>query len=290
MTTAQECSIYESIEIGGVDADELQAILQRVINDFKTAYSSFRGNEENRSVCCHFHLVQGSRTISPMTRMKHFPPRTKHFVSKWLKVMNASRTSFVDNCSRAIAQRTAFLSIRSIEWDLRIESMLHLLFFFQLLRIFGPVLHRPKLKTVIDQCAPALFDAMDDVLKKDELLFEEYEQHRRHSWLLTMPNIIADLTWVEQLRQRIHQRDDLGQRIPHREQNLLKRLDEFIERTNREWMEQFQKEDLLHLNEPLLRQDRHYYIVNMKIEVSHWRSFLTDRYRPSFSFSLPCTR
>jgi hypothetical protein len=37
------CSIYESIEIGGIDADELQNILQKVIGDFKTAYSVFRG-------------------------------------------------------------------------------------------------------------------------------------------------------------------------------------------------------------------------------------------------------
>ena len=43
VATAQDCSIYESIEIGGVDADELQAILQKVIGDFKGAYAAFRG-------------------------------------------------------------------------------------------------------------------------------------------------------------------------------------------------------------------------------------------------------
>ena len=43
VATAQECSIYESIEIGGVDADELHSILQKVIGDFKGAYAAFRG-------------------------------------------------------------------------------------------------------------------------------------------------------------------------------------------------------------------------------------------------------
>lgn len=130
-------------------------------------------------------------------------------------------------------------------------------------------MHRTKLKAVIDQYEPILFDAVEDALKEDEILFEEYEEHRRHSWLLTMPKIIADLTWIEQLRQRIRQRDGLCQRSPDRQQKLQKRLDEFIEKTNQNWIDQFQKEDLLHLNEPLLRQDNHYYVVNMKIEVRH---------------------
>ncbi len=43
ISTAQECSIYESIELGGIDADEFQSILQKVIGDFKSAYSVFRG-------------------------------------------------------------------------------------------------------------------------------------------------------------------------------------------------------------------------------------------------------
>ncbi len=43
VSTARECSIYESIELGGIDADELQTILQKVIEDFKSAYSVFRG-------------------------------------------------------------------------------------------------------------------------------------------------------------------------------------------------------------------------------------------------------
>lgn len=43
VSTAQEYSIYESIELGGIDADELQNILQKVIGDFKSVYTIFRG-------------------------------------------------------------------------------------------------------------------------------------------------------------------------------------------------------------------------------------------------------
>ncbi len=46
IATAQECSIYETIELGGTDADEFQSILQKVIGDFKSAYAVLRGKIE----------------------------------------------------------------------------------------------------------------------------------------------------------------------------------------------------------------------------------------------------
>jgi len=44
-------------------------------------------------------------------------------------------------------------------------------------------------------------------------------------------------------------------------------LDDFIENTNKQWIDLFTKGNFLHLNEPLLRKEDEYYIVNIKSEV-----------------------
>ena len=62
---------------------------------------------------------------------------------------------------------------------------------------------------------------------------------------------------------------DTYKRIFEQEEDLLKKLDEFMEQTNQQWIESFRKQDLLHLNEPLLRKEDNYYLVNIKPEVKH---------------------
>lgn len=92
MATAQECSIYESIEVGGVEADELQSILQRVINDFKTAYSAFRGtglsdditNESNEEFPTAYdtfrnQVAQGDERIANILRRQLQKEKNIHF-------------------------------------------------------------------------------------------------------------------------------------------------------------------------------------------------------------------
>lgn len=56
-------------------------------------------------------------------------------------------------------------------------------------------------------------------------------------------------------------------RIIEQEENLQKKLDDFIENINQQWIDSFKKENLLHLNEPLLRKQKDYYTVNIKSEV-----------------------
>ena len=49
--------------------------------------------------------------------------------------------------------------------------------------------------------------------------------------------------------------------------SLQSKLDEFIENANTQWMTSFKKENFLHLDEPLLRKENDYYVVNIKSEV-----------------------
>lgn len=67
-------------------------------------------------------------------------------------------------------------------------------------------------------------------------------------------------------------------RILHREHELQTKLNDFIEKVNREWIDRFQKENLLHLNEPLLRKENEYYLVNMKVEVADCVVFARSSY------------
>ncbi len=60
---------------------------------------------------------------------------------------------------------------------------------------------------------------------------------------------------------------DVYNQILEHERNLQKQLDDFIETTNKQWIRSFQQENFLHLNEPLLRKEDKYYLVNIKSEV-----------------------
>lgn len=137
---------------------------------------------------------------------------------------------------------------------------------------------------VIDQFVPTLFETIENASKEDQILLDQFdeEQHRNQLWFLTTPKIIENFIWTEQIRQRIHQREDLLkfdrfsqnqssqlliQQFLKREENLEKKLNELIEKLNRQWIDRFRQDDLLHLNEPLLRKENEYYVVNMKIEV-----------------------
>ncbi len=61
--------------------------------------------------------------------------------------------------------------------------------------------------------------------------------------------------------------NDVYNQILEHERNLQKQLDDFIETTNKQWIRSFQQENFLHLNEPLLRKEDKYYLVNIKSEV-----------------------
>ncbi len=58
--------------------------------------------------------------------------------------------------------------------------------------------------------------------------------------------------------------NDVYNQILEHERNLQKQLDDFIETTNKQWIRSFQHENFLHLNEPLLRKEDKYYLVNIK--------------------------
>jgi len=45
---------------------------------------------------------------------------------------------------------------------------------------------------------------IENALNEDQILFDEYVKDSHSTWLLSMPKLISDLTWTEQLRQRIN--------------------------------------------------------------------------------------
>jgi len=45
---------------------------------------------------------------------------------------------------------------------------------------------------------------IENALNEDQILFDEYVKDSHSTWLLSMPKLISDLTWSEQLRQRIN--------------------------------------------------------------------------------------
>ncbi len=45
---------------------------------------------------------------------------------------------------------------------------------------------------------------IENALNEDQILFDEYIKDSHSAWLLSMPKLISDLTWSEQLRQRIN--------------------------------------------------------------------------------------
>lgn len=52
-----------------------------------------------------------------------------------------------------------------------------------------------------------------------------------------------------------------------RERDLQMKVKNFIESIIEQWMRSFDKEDFLHLNDPLLRKEKRYYVINVKSEV-----------------------
>ena len=54
-----------------------------------------------------------------------------------------------------------------------------------------------------------LLKAIENALNEDQSLLTEYSDDSRSVWLLFMPKFVADLTWTEQLRQRVAQRAEL---------------------------------------------------------------------------------
>jgi Tfp pilus assembly protein PilP len=45
---------------------------------------------------------------------------------------------------------------------------------------------------------------IENALNEDQILFDEYIKDSHSTWLLSMAKLISDLTWTEQLRQRIN--------------------------------------------------------------------------------------
>ncbi len=70
--------------------------------------------------------------------------------------------------------------------------------------MFGSTLQRNRIKDVIDKYIDTLLNIIENALNEDEILFDEYIKDSHSTWLLSMPKFIADLRWIEQLRQRIN--------------------------------------------------------------------------------------
>lgn len=58
--------------------------------------------------------------------------------------------------------------------------------------------------------------------------------------------------------------NSIYEQIVRREKDLQEKLKNFITKTIDEWKHSFEKENFLHLNEPLLRKEENYYIINIK--------------------------
>ena len=61
------------------------------------------------------------------------------------------------------------------------------------------------MKDLIDQYSSTLLNVIEYELNEDEILFDQYVNHRVPSCLSTSPKFISDLRWMDQLRQRIQQ-------------------------------------------------------------------------------------
>jgi hypothetical protein len=151
--------------------------------------------------------------------------------------------------------------------------------------MFGPTLQRSRLKNFIDQYKNTLLNIIENELIEDKILFDEYINNSHSPWLFSMSKFISDLRWIEQLRQRIKNQieplklidiktnfniknNDIYNQILEQERNLQKQLDDFIANTHKQWIQSFQNENFLHLNESLLRKEDQYYFVNIKSEVN----------------------
>ncbi|UJR10317.1 hypothetical protein I4U23_014523 [Adineta vaga] len=242
VSTAQECSIYESIELGGVDADELHTILLRVLSDFKASYAIFRGLSDDLTTDSNLE----------------FPNNYKLFC----KSVAAGDERISNILRRFLQPCTSDLKTTNIDT------------IYRLFRIFGSTLERSQLKHVVNEYMNTLLNIIEHGLNEDQCLFDDYLKDSHSAWLLTMPKLIVDLTFADQLRHRINNQieplkiinNDTYKRILEQEQNLLKKLDDFTTNTNQQWITSFKTQNLLHLNEPLLRKDNSYYLVNIKSE------------------------
>lgn len=70
--------------------------------------------------------------------------------------------------------------------------------------MFGPLLHRNRIKHVIEEYKNTLLNIIENELKDDQILFDEYIKDSSRIWLLPMPKLISHYRWIEQLRQRIN--------------------------------------------------------------------------------------
>ncbi|CAF3388923.1 unnamed protein product [Rotaria sp. Silwood1] len=249
LATAQECSIYESIELGGIDADELQNILQKVIGDFKSTYAVFRDLSDDITNESNLDFLNAYKTFR--------------------KIIFAGDERIANILHRCLHPCSSHIKTTNID-DI-----------YRLLRIFGSTLQRNRLKNVINEYTNTLLNIIENALNEDQILFDEYIKDSSSIWLLSMPKLISHYRWIEQLRQRIYNQieplktidinikdNDIYKRILEQEKNIQIKLHNFIENINQQWINLFQKENLLHLNEPLLRKENEYYIVNIKSELA----------------------
>ncbi|CAF3706752.1 unnamed protein product [Rotaria sordida] len=249
LLTVQECSIYESIELGGIDADELQNILQKVIGDLKSTYAIFRGLSNDITNELNIDFPNTYKTFRKIIFIGD--ERIANILHRFLQpCSNHIKTTNIDNI-------------------------------YRLFRIFGSTLQRNRLRQVINEYTNTFLHIIENALNEDQLLFDEYIKDSNSIWLLSMPKLISHYRWIEQLRQRIYNQieplkiidinikdNDIYKRIVEQEKNIQIKLDNFIENINQQWINLFQKENLLHLNEPLLRKENEYYIVNIKSELA----------------------
>ena len=134
---------------------------------------------------------------------------------------------------------------------------------------------------MIDEYTGSLLKATENALKEDKLLFDDYLRDWRSTWLLTVPNFIADHLWIEEFSQRVRQRieplkaidgshskhKDVYEQVLEQERTLQRAAKDFLQTTNDRWRSKLQTENLLHLNEPLLCKAKDFYVVNVKPNV-----------------------
>ena len=97
--------------------------------------------------------------------------------------------------------------------------------------------------------------------------------------------IISLICSMKRMRFSVEE-NSMYREMIQRERDLQEKLKSFMENTIERWMRSFENEDFLHLNEPLLRKEKKYYVVNIKPEVRR-RRFSSIRSRSIIcSFSL----
>ena len=78
-------------------------------------------------------------------------------------------------------------------------------------------------------------------------------------------SISLPLTRIDSSKHR-----EMFDQVVEHERMLQTKLNDFIQQINQQWAMKLKNDNLLHLDEPLLRKEKAYYFVNIKKEVRVW--------------------